>query len=68
MGINNASTRHIVNAPLTAAEMKNGLTLLDSRILAPCHEVGRACPRQEIKAMVNAIVTLTALNPEYSEY
>ena len=67
-GINNESTRDIVKTPRAAAEMMNGLTLLDSRILAPCQEAGRACPRQEIRAMEKARITLTTLVPEYCEY
>ena len=67
-GTNRESIRHIVKAPRAIAEIMNGLTLLDSRILDPCHDAGSACPRQETKAMAKAIVKLTTLTPEYSEY
>jgi hypothetical protein len=67
-GINRDNIRHIVKAPRAAAEIMNGLTLLDSRILDPCQEAGKACPRQETKDMAKARVTLTALTPEYPEY
>jgi len=67
-GTNRASIRHIVKAPRAAAEIMNGLTLLDSRILDPCQDAGKACPRQETKVMAKARVRLTALTPEYAEY
>ena len=67
-GTNRENIRHIVKAPRATAEIMNGLTLLDSRILDPRQDASRACPRQETKVMAKAKVTLTALTPEYSEY
>lgn len=67
-GTNRESIRHIVKAPRAIAEIMNGLTLLDSRILDPCQDAGKACPRQDTKAMAKARIKLTTLTPEYSEY